>query len=292
MFLRFLKNEMSRLFGSPSFLIIFISLSLLVIVDGIIGIKQYYENLDLTLSTIPVNENGVFADFPWLQINTLYNTWIGGKPNGVLTLLFFFLMPAYCVIPFSHSYIDEVKSGYTKLMVTKIGKYKYFLGKYISGFVSGFVIVALPMILSLCLVACFVPAYTPDVLFKLYFQVDITSLLGNIYYTHPNVCLFLIIIVTSSFSGLFATVPLAVSLFVKNKFIALFAPYFVLLFIVYSLERAFAFRIYVSASILDYIRPTQFGGNEKLWIFLFEMFILFALTFFTVIIGGGKKDVY
>ena len=74
----FLQNELYNLFHSKSFLFVLLILLLIVTADDILAYKSYKDNLQLTLTTVDLQADGTFAEYPFLQIYTLYNSWIGG----------------------------------------------------------------------------------------------------------------------------------------------------------------------------------------------------------------------
>lgn len=75
----FLQNELYNLFHSKSFLFVLLILLLIVTADDILAYKSYKDNLQLTLTTVDLQADGTFAEYPFLQIYTLYNSWIGGR---------------------------------------------------------------------------------------------------------------------------------------------------------------------------------------------------------------------
>ena len=77
----FLQNELYNLFHSKSFLFVLLILLLIVTADDILAYKSYKDNLQLTLTTVDLQADGTFAEYPFLQIYTLYNSWIGEQMN-------------------------------------------------------------------------------------------------------------------------------------------------------------------------------------------------------------------
>ena len=69
----FLQNELYNLFHSKSFLFVLLILLLIVTADDILAYKSYKDNLQLTLTTVDLQADGTFAEYPFLQIYTLYN---------------------------------------------------------------------------------------------------------------------------------------------------------------------------------------------------------------------------
>lgn len=291
-FFRFLKNELYRLFRGKIFLVLVLALLGLTVIDGVQAWAAYRQNLHQTMQQIPLREDGTFAQYPWLEIYTLYNSWLGGRVNQLLPQVFLYALPIFSVLPYAGSYLSEEKSGYTRSMVSLLGKPAYFTGKHISVFLSGFFTAVIPLCFSLLFTACLVPAYKPNVSFILYYQVDFGNLLQDLYFTRPLLTAFFVILRVGIFAGAWATIPYVLSFFVKNKFVALFSPYLVLLFIIASLERATVFRTYLETSILDYIWLTSPTMTQNLWVFLGEMLALLLIPLFITLIKGGKSDVF
>ena len=66
----FLQNELYNLFHSKSFLFVLLILLLIVTADDILAYKSYKDNLQLTLTTVDLQADGTFAEYPFLQIYT------------------------------------------------------------------------------------------------------------------------------------------------------------------------------------------------------------------------------
>ena len=288
----FLQNELYNLFHSKSFLFVLLILLLIVTADDILAYKSYKDNLQLTLTTVDLQADGTFAEYPFLQIYTLYNSWIGGRANETLPMVFFYTMPVFVVIPYSWSYLAEEKNGYDRIMASQLGKASYFLGKYVSTFLSGALTVLLPMLFSFLLASCLVPAYRPDINFALYYQVSATKLLGNLYYAHPLCTAFLNMLMIGIFAGAWATIPLALSFFEKNKFVVLFAPYLVLLYIIASLQKASVYRSFTETSVLNYIWMTSSSSNQSIVVYTIMTVSLILLPLVIVLERGKNADVY
>lgn len=161
-----------------------------------------------------------------------------------------------------------------------------------SEFLSGALTVLLPMLFSFLLASCLVPAYRPDINFALYYQVSATKLLGNLYYAHPLCTAFLNMLMIGIFAGAWATIPLALSFFEKNKFVVLFAPYLVLLYIIASLQKASVYRSFTETSVLNYIWMTSSSSNQSIVVYTIMMVSLILLPLVVVLERGKNADVY
>ena len=229
----FLQNELYNLFHSKSFLFVLLILLLIVTADDILAYKSYKDNLQLTLTTVDLQADGTFAEYPFLQIYTLYNSWIGGRANETLPMVFFYTMPVFVVIPYSWSYLAEEKNGYDRIMASQLGKASYFL----------------------CTA-------------------------------------FLNMLMIGIFAGAWATIPFALSFFEKNKFVVLFAPYLVLLYIIASLQKASVYRSFTETSVLNYIWMTSSSSNQSIVVYTIMMVSLILLPLVVVLERGKNADVY
>lgn len=291
--LRFLQNEIYNIIRTRAFQIVVLILILMMLFDGVLAYRMYSTNLTDTLNYYEILDDGTFKSYPFLQIYTVYNSWIGGRVNQVLPMIFFYTLPLFSVIPYSWSYLSERKNGYDRSMVTHLGKKTYFWGKYLSAFISGFITVLIPMLLSFVFVCCLIPAYKTDVDFDLYYQIrGDEKLLGNLYYAHPLITVFLNMLQISIFAGAWATVPFALSFYEKNKFIILLAPYLFLMYLMASLELAFAYHSYAETSIIDYIWLTGNSTNQYLWIYLVQMLAVIVPPIIVVLERSKNADVY
>ena len=291
-FTRYLRNEIYNIFRSKTFILVLFILLAIVVADSVMAYQDYRENLESTLINYTVDENGVFDFYPFLQLYTVFNSWIGGRINVILETIFFNTLPIFAVIPYSWSYLSEQNKGYDRIMVTQLGKRKYFLGKYCSSFISGFLIVVIPLLVSIGIVSVLIPAYAPDINYSLYYQVDHNKLLGDLYYLHPWVTTFISVGMAGIFGGAWATVPYALSFFVKNKYIVLFAPYLVLIYLIAIFERASAFRLYIGTSIINYVWLTSPDSIQSWWFYIAVMAFLILVPLGIVLERGKHADVY
>lgn len=290
-FRNLLQEEIYRIFHTPTFLTVLSFLLLLVVADGCLAYGEYRQNLINTLESIPLQEDGTFSQLPFLQTYTLYNSWIGGHPNSALSFVFVYTIPVYTAIAYSWTYLSEEHSGYTRMMSARVGKLSYFFCKHLAVFLAGALVVLIPLLVSLLFTACLIPAYKPSVEMALYYQINSSSLLREMYYAHPLVAVACNIAEIAMFAGLWSTVPLVVSHFVKNRFIALFAPYLVLLFIVASAGRALVYRSFLATSIFDYLQLTGTALSQSLWVLMGQLGFLLVVPLAITWIKGAKSDV-
>lgn len=228
---------------------------------------------------------------PMTQGASLFNHWIGGEFSSLGFTLFFTLFPILAVLPYGWSYFSENKAGYVKAVVTRSGKPKYFLAKYIGVFVTGGLVILLPQILNIIIVASFVPAITPTKLYPLSYAVVHGSTWSEVFYTHPLLYVGLYLILNFIFAGIFATMSLAFSFYIKNRIAVLLIPFF-LIFILHYSRTFLAYKFYHEISPLNYLHATNLENPTNTWIILGQGVLFFALTFGITMKLGVKREIY
>ena len=167
--------------------------------------------------------------------------------QSILTA-FFYIIPLLVVLPFSDTWINEVKM--TDIIFTRIQRYKFFISKYIISFLSGFLILFIPLMIAY-IAEIVTLDFNDNVLNILAYSIpehSIASMARNyafyeLYVQHPYVYIIMFNLIISMFGGLYAISAFSISLLVNNKVIPYIAVFF---FSVISL-------------LLISFLPTQFG---------------------------------
>lgn len=276
------KIELKKMYYNKLFWLTLIGVTLLLIVDAAISINGYF-------TTRVVDENVIKSNNVVLDITSLYTSWIGGKSNGIIPTLFYFLLSVFAVLPYSWSFYSEQKSGYIRSVVTRVGKPKYFWAKYISVFLSGIVIILIPILINYILIACFIPAYKPEVTNDLMLQVYSHQMWSGIFYTKPLLYDLLFIALPALYAGIWATVSLAVSHFAKNRFVILFVPFIVMLFVAHMVMQMQVFRSHIEVNPINYLRGVTSGLDSNAYV-VFGVILVLAISTFAIFMGVGKKN--
>lgn len=291
-FFNLFRGEVYRIFHTPSFLLVLTFLLALVLADGCLAYGAYQQNLSSILGNISIGLDGTFEQLPFLETNTLYNSWIGGRPNSILGNVFIYMIPVCAAVSYSWTYRSEEQSGYVRIITARAGRKAYFFGKYLAVFFAGALVVLIPMLVSLLFTACLIPAYRPNVDMALYYQINASALLRDLYYAHPMQAVLCNAGEITLFAGLWSTVSLAVSYFERNLVAALFAPYLVLLFAIACAERASVYRSFLDLSIFHYIQLTAAGMTQSPWVLLGELGVLLVVPLIITWGKGAFSDVF
>ncbi len=282
-----LKIELRKAFGNKLFLLTLALGLVIVTVSAYQNIGDYLESIEL--NQLKAEMSGVLVN-PSLPVYTPYTIWIGGDYQYPMTSLFYLLLPLMAALAFGWSYCVEKKSGYEKNVMIRSNKKQYFLAKYIAVFLAGGAVVAIPLIVNFLTVACFVPAYAPDVFYKIYYSMSYHFMSG-LFYSAPLLYIIYVIVLDFVFSGLIATVSLAIAFFVKNRFAVVLLPFLLLLGIHYLQELIYIISGNLMISPIDFLKAYEVG-HVTWWIVFPSVIVLFILTFGVTYIKGARDDVF
>lgn len=284
-FTRLLKIELKKAIKNKFFMTTLVIASIFALLSAWYMIDLHYYQQYIAQSLDP-NGN------PMSQASSLYTHWIGGEATSLGFTLFFTLLPLIAAFPYGWSYFLENKTGYVKTVVTRSSKWHYYLSKYMATFTAGGLVVLIPLVVNFLVVASFIPAITPSKLHHpLPYGVEIGSMWSQLFYTHPIIFVILYLLLDFIFAGLFATMSLAISFFVKNRIAIMLLPFFLLLGLHYS--RTFlAYKYYSEISPLNYLHATNIENHTNGWIILAHGLLFFGLTFGMTMKLGVKREVF
>lgn len=163
-----------------------------------------------------------------LHRETVYTKWIEALSHSEVQTLFFMIMPILSAMAMADLYLSDKKSGYLTILFTKTDPRSYFKSLYLFNFAAGGLCMLIPLMVNLYLCFLVCPNRAPDLI------VDGTSAIqyyGNdtlfpaLYFNKPflHVCIYLFLGFLAA--GIFASLALALSFFVRSKFLVWVGPY-------------------------------------------------------------------
>ena len=144
--------------------------------------------------------------------------------NGIYYILF----PILAVLPFGTSLVRDEQLHYTRNILVRQSKRRYFLAKYIAAYVSGAVAVLLPLALLFALCATKYPCAELYQRAQRSFIMD-RNMFSQFYYTAPWIYMLIYWFVNMLAGGMLAGTALLLSQFIHKRMSVVFIP-----FIVYS----------------------------------------------------------
>ena len=282
-----LKIELKKAFGNKLFLL---TLALGIVIVGISAyqnIVNYFEVVEMDV--LQAETIGAPID-PTLPVFTPFTCWIGADYQYPMTSLFYLLLPLMAALAFGWSYCAERKSGYIKNIAVRTDKKNYYLAKYVAVFIAGGAVVAIPLLANFHTVACFIPAYTPDVFYNIYYSMHY-HFLSELFYTVPLLYVAIILVLDFVFAGLIATVSLAVSFFIKNRYAVVLLPFLLLLGIHFLQSVLMGIFSCPVISPIDFLKAYSVD-TITVWTIVPPILLLFLLTFGVTFCKGARDDVF
>ena len=225
--------------------------------------------------------------YPIVPASTLYNSWIGGESQSLGYTLFFMLYPLLAILPYGHSFSEEVRSGYVKVIMPKCGRKNYFLAKTIAAFLSGGAAIVIPSAISLLLCAMVFPAAKPNVIYDQYFQLGHENMLAGLGNTHPLIYMLFYLFIDFVYAGLYACLSIVVVFFFKQRFSSVIIPFLFALGCD-SLRSFLAYISYVEISplLLTHDMPVAYFIKAPV---LFAWICFFSAVSIPIIFVKGRK---
>lgn len=182
--------------------------SVLIVISSIyayITVKSYNEYID------EINNNGLN---PLLPLNSAFTYWIGNGHGLLAHRLFYYVMFFGAVIPCAITVIMERKNS--------DGKNSPF--KYLSVFFTSGMIGFIPLVVNMISTMLFIPADKPDSIYDIYYNVNASDFLSELFYSHPIMYELFYILLVSVICGLIGCFGFAFAKLCGSRFIVLIVP--------------------------------------------------------------------
>lgn len=270
------KNEMKRAFINRNMFIA-------VFIGCVIAVMQVIKCSIPAIESLKLYELYGKAEYP----DSLFNTWIGGVGYTYHAVLYTILIPLIAIFPYAGSLYQDIKSGYVKIIFTKVSKKKYFVSKIIAAFLSGGTAVVIPLILNLFLTALFVPALRPDAS-TMMFSINDGSMFSDIYYSKPFVYILLYMLLIFMMAGVFCVMCLAVSFLVDNYFVVLTS-----VFIYYIVENYICLYFWKTIySFEQFFRIDQPVAGISIGFVLGKCMLFFIVSLEMLVVEAKREEIY
>lgn len=232
-------------------------------------------------TVVPLKNNIMLSNYPL----SIFAKWIGGENSTVFPTLYYFTVPVLASLPFAGSYKEDVSSGYIKNITTRISRKEYLRAKYIVTFLIGGIVSVFPMLVNFILTSMVLPAIHPQSSTG-YFPIFSYSMIGDLFYSHPFVYLFIYMIINFVFLGLLSTLALVATYVCDTLFTTILSPFICYLF-VYAVTQLTNLQ---QLCPYGFLRPSQPIITNP-YVLLGEIVLMFAMGGIYYYVGK-KKDIY
>lgn len=198
------------------------------------------------------------------NFNPLIAFFLVGSSEGHITqILLFWFLPIYLLILCSENYIQDVKMGYQKILISAIGKRKYFWGKIKVSFLVPFFLMLISLLINLFLSYLVYAGGTES-----------SGIFENFSYQHPLMIDIIFLLCVSFITGLAGVLGSSVSFIFPDRKYAYSLTFFIW-FILIALP---------NDSITILMQPfTEFGFDYFIRAFLVNVLILISIPIFAYI---------
>jgi hypothetical protein len=160
------------------------------------------------------------------------------------------------------------------------------VAKYASVFLSGGIVTITPLVVNLGLCAVTLPSLLPQISAGT-FSIFSTSMWSNLFYTHPYLYILSYMGIIFVFSGTLATIALAMTFLVNNRFGVALSP-FLLYLSVYALTTVLGVYKFSPSAFLT---PAQTAFDVNFTTILAEWGFIAILASGTYFIKGMRNDI-
>lgn len=150
---------------------------------------------------------------------------LAGISRGhIFQIILLWFLPLYFLLIISEDSIEDYKTGYSNILISKIGKKAYYKEKIMSSFLISFITMFIALIINLLLVNLIFYRGT-------YYPQEGVILENNLLFTfsmkYPLITNFIFIIIASILAGFSGVIGASFSLFFKDKKYAYATTFFV-----------------------------------------------------------------
>ena len=194
--LRFFMSELKRMLTSKYLLFGFVVSSIGLSIDLARNLLLYFRGVD--------------------EYVPFFEKWVGLCYENIGSLIFYWLLPVSVAVPFAWTMRDEMNSGYTSQILTRVKKGSYFLTKLLVSFISGAVIGAGSLLGSMWLHSFFLRAIYPQPN-DMRTSIFPKSFLSTLYYDNPYLYVLIWTMIAALWCGAVAALCYALSFFIRKK---------------------------------------------------------------------------
>ena len=251
--------EWRKLLHCKPFWVILAAATACAVFAAIGEVTSYLQNEPTRLDMIEYAYRQPFALSP-------YTRWIPVDRIEFWANLFVFIAPMLIALAYSWSLRSELTAGYAQIIYVASGRPQFYLAKAIIAFMAGGLVVAVPLIVDFAILACFLPLYTPSIIdvtaFGIYSKVPVSWL----FYQAPWAFVIIRILIDFLLAGIWATLVLGLSLFLRNRVLLMVVPYLTLVTLKYGSEQLYALAQVSGPSItlIDLLRASGDAYNYTL----------------------------
>lgn len=262
-----LKIELERAVKRPTFIFALLIGIFICIFDITKSSNHFYDFYNDFLNTMIITPYDSLCIFNLSPLSNIY----------------FIILPVLCAISYSDSYLEDLNSGFLKNILSRYSKTKYLNSKFGANFIVSGLTIVIPIIIQLLFLLATRPNIMPE---KLGNVMAIVNVSVDLYLHHPLIYTFIWIFIWFLFAGVISSITLAISIIVRNKFVALITPFICL----YAVDIILGIFHLTGFSVLHLLYfPSMYDKSSFCCVFIIFLLIL-GSTYLPFYIGGKSNE--
>ncbi|MFC4619987.1 hypothetical protein ACFO4N_14835 [Camelliibacillus cellulosilyticus] len=189
------------------------------------------------------------------------------------------IFPLLAALAFSDAYAEDVNTGLIKSILTKIEKKRYLLTRYTVNFCVGGIAAVFPLAINLLAEMTAYPMIDNNFYFGMAL-VTRDSFAPDLFYHHPIIYVMSRLVLLFLLGGILASVGLALSTVVRNRYIVVVIP-----FLVYV-----GLDVLFSSMSMDSIIMLFMRNIQASWQLFYYLLVGFVSTFIWYFLAGDKNE--
>lgn len=257
-----IKMELKRMFKRKSlYVALFVGIA-------IASLEAFTNNhIKLGFEDFSDFSNGVYNNL------LLYNI---GKYMRMLQTIF----PLIITIAFADAYLEDVKSGFIKNIITRYDKKKYLINRFLTNFIVSGLIISIPLIVNYMIYASFIPSIEPKIFFSSP-VLESRDFLPYIFFKWPLLHMFIRIFLLFIYGGTFSSIALAASIYFRNRYVITILPFIFYIGMDVIIPMVLSYRY----------SPMMFLFNNIGYNYMFIVIpVMLIIACFCIFIIGGMKN--
>lgn len=179
------------------------------------------------LALVPVIEGwprGLTGDSYMLYPRSAYVSWMYFESNSYH--IYGLILPLLAALSYADAYAEDFNTGLIKGILTKVAKKKYLLIRYTVNFLVGGFVVMFPVVVNFMANMAAFPLIDNHPIYGMPI-VSIDSFWPSLFYQLPLIYIIVRMLLLFLLGGMLASLGLALSTVVKNRYVVLVFPFLV-----------------------------------------------------------------
>ncbi|MFR5875925.1 MAG: hypothetical protein ACLUFN_05495 [Eubacterium sp.] len=251
-----LKFQLNLLFKSKMFNICLIVYTVLALIPTVYCAAEYF---------------GSDA----LEVPPAYSIFAGGTDLGMITSVYYFLLPLLVSLPFADSCYTDRKNNTIYPVLTKAGINNYYYSKMITVFISGVLVILIPLLIQFFINFAVFPFHSTkegvygfgenqtNYYWNLYEDNNFIMFKDLFYSGRHSLYVFMFLLIQALTGGLLAVITYQLSFFFNSVRIVMLSITFIANYLVDLIPVP-----YYDFSLSSYIIPFNYFASIRVWTLL------------------------